>query len=405
MTLINTCRERNIDDISVGTRIIAQPSAQELVGDTIVPSSARRRENQPIELLVDGISDGVSGFAVHLRDWVRHLVRYGVKVQIPTHRNSEYPEIVKLHGTKVDHPIKLYFLPGGGFPPKNPGEYTVGYTVFETNEFPEYFRDNAENVDLLWTANRFNYDRYVKVGIPREKIEIFPEGVDTEIFNPYVPHSLKKKVNSFYFGSVIGWSARKGIHILLKAYLEEFERSENTFLFVSGGWYAMGHAEAELEAVKREIDKTTFPEVILDWSDRLDIEMPSLFNSFDCFCLPSLGEGYGRPLAEAASCELPVITTNHGPMNEIITESTGYLIDVEKIAPCPECDWICDWYKNADFSHPSEKHLRDLMRTVYEDYDTAKSKAKKAREFIKANHNTATIIEKVVEKLGRIRER
>lgn len=403
MTVINTCRERN--DIGVGTRIIAQPSAQELVEDTIVPSSTRRRENQPIELLVDGIADGVSGFAVHLRDWVRHLVRYGVKVSIPSHRNSEYPEIVKLHGTKVEHPIKLYFLPGGGFPPKNPVDmFTLGYTVFETNEFPEYFRDNAENVDLLWTANRFCYDRYVKVGIPREKIEIFPEGVDTEVFNPYVPPSLKKKDGSFYFGSVIGWSARKGIHILLKAYLEEFERSENTVLFVSGGWYAKEHAENELRNIRKEIrNKTTFPGVILDWSDRSDWEMPALFNSLDCFCLPSLGEGYGRPLAEALSCEIPTITTNAPPMSEIVNESTGYMIDIEKIAPEPYADWICDFYKGADFFHPSGEHLRRLMREVFAHPDEAKAKAVKGREFVKHTNNTAVIIEKVIKRLCEIR--
>ena len=403
MTVINTCRERNIEDVGVGTRIIAQPSAQELVGDTIVPTSARRRENQPIELLVDGITDGVSGFAVHLRDWVRHLVRYGVKVSIPSHRNSEYPEIVKLHGTKVEHPLKLYFLPGGGFPPKNPVDmFTIGYTVFETNEFPEYFRDNAENVDLLWTSNSFNYDRYVEVGIPREKIEIFSEGVDTELFNPMVPPLLKNKKDKFVMGNVCGWSERKGISVLLNAYLKEFEREENTILFISGGWYAKDHAIAEVESIKKGIRKANFPEVILDWTDRSDWEMPALFNSFDAMCYPTKGEGFCRPIAEAAACEVPVITTDAPPMNEIITEYTGYLIDVEKVAPEPRCDWICDFYRGADFFHPSEEHLRALMREVFAHPEEAKAKAVKGREGIKKKHNTALIIENVVKRLTEI---
>jgi len=403
MTIINTCRERNIEDISVGPRIAQPLVSQELAETTFVPSLSRRRENHPIELIVDGIAEGVSGFAVHLRDWVRHLVRYGVKVQIPSHRNSEYPEIVKLHGTNVEHPVKLYFLPGGGFPPKNRKDmFTIGYTVFETNEFPEYFRDNAENVDLLWTSSKFCYDRYVKVGIPREKIEIFPEGVDTELFNSMVPPLLKNREDSFIFGNVCGWSERKGISVLLNAYLKEFEREENCVLFISGGWYAKDHAIAEVESIKKEIRKANFPEVILDWTDRSDWEMPALFNSFDVLSYPSKGEGYCRPIVEAAACEIPVITTNAPPMSEVINESTGYMIDVEKVATEPRADWICDFYKGRDFFHPDENDLRTKMRYVFEHYDEAKAKAKKGREFVKKNHNTAFVVENVVKRLAKL---
>ena len=402
MTILNTCRERNIEGVGVGTRIIAQPTAQELVEDTFVPTPWRR-ENQPIELLVDGIADGVSGFAVHLRDWVRHLVRYGVKVSIPSHRNSEYPEIVKLHGTKVKHPIKLYFLPGGGFPPKNPVDmFTIGYTVFESNEFPEYFRNNAENVDLLWTANTFCYDRYVKVGIPRDKIEIFPEGVDVERFSPFVPPLLKKDKNSFTFGNVCGYSERKGMGVLLNAFLKEFEHKEDVTLYISGGWYLKNKAENDVKEVKKTINKANFPEIVLDWTDRNDSEMPALFNSFDALSYPTKAEGYGRPLVEALSCEIPTITTNAPPMNEIVNESTGYMIDVERVAPEPRCDWICDFYRGADFFHPSEEHLRALMREVFAHPEEAKAKAVKGREDIKKNHNTVSIIEDVVRRLSEI---
>lgn len=402
MTIINTCRGRNIDnDIGVGTRIIAPPPlpiiTQELTEATIIPSPAWR-EGGPIEVLIEGLADGTSGFAVFLRDWARHLAKYGVRVFIPPHIKSEYPEIVKMHDTKVTNPIQLTIIPGGCFPAKNPDRYTIGYTLFETNEFPAHFKNSAENLDSIWTGSKFCYERFVKVGIPKEKIEVFPVGVDTELFNPYIPPSLKR-TKTFRFATVIGWSARKGIDILLKAFLKEFDMSDNVVLYVNGGWYAEKVAVKEVEEIKKEIGGSNFPKIELDWSVQTDFEMPSLFNSFDCFCLPSRGEGYGRTLAESSACEVPCITTDYGPMNEIINDSTGYKIDVERIGPEPRADWICDFYRGADFAHPSENHLRELMRTVYEDYDTAKRKAEKAREFVKANHNTATIIEKVVKRL------
>lgn len=398
MSVINTAQPQRIRG-----RIITQPPQtieDELV--KITKDTIRQRQRTPIELIVDGIADGPSGFAVHLRDWVRHLVRYGVKVHIPHNRNSEYPEIAKLHDTEVEHPIKLFFLPGGGFPPKNPEEYTIGYTVFESDKFPEYFKDNAENVDLLWTASQFCYDRYVQVGIPKEKIEVFTEGVDAERFNPFVSPLLKRDKKSFTFGNVCGYSERKGMGVLLNAFLKEFDRKESVTLYISGGWYLQKKAEDDIRKVKKSIKKANFPEVVLDWADRNDSEMPAVFNSFDALSYPTKGEGYGRVLAEASACAIPVITTNAPPMSEIINESTGYMIDVEKIAPEPQADWICDWYKKADFYYPSEEHLRALMREVFTHPEEARAKATKAREFVKQHHNTSFVIEDVVKRLSEI---
>lgn len=391
MAFINTCRP----ELGIGVSI-AQPSV------SIIPELAATTPAGGIELLIDGIADGTSGFAVHLRDWARHLAKYGVQVFI--HRNSEYPEIVKMHDTKVTNPIELSIIPGGGFPPKNSDRFVIGYTVFETDTFPEYFRDNAENVDLLWCASKFCYDRFVKVGIPREKIELFPEGVDIELFNPHVLPLLRKE-GKFLFGCVVGWSERKGVSVLLNAFLKEFDRSEDVALYISGGWYARENAEREVEEVKKGISKSVYPRVILDWNDRLDWEMPSLFNSFDCFVLPSKGEGYCRPVVEALSCEIPTISTDYPPMNEVLNKNNGFPIRVEKIAPEPRADWICDFYKDADFAHPSEEHLRALMREVFEHHDEAKAKAANGREYIKKKHNTSLIIEDIINRLVEIKNR
>ena len=362
-----------------------------------------KRSDEAIELLIDGIAEGTCGFSNHLRDWARHLTKYGVKVYIPNNRDSEYPEIEKM---KIDpndkniKPIEMLIYAGGGFHKKNPNRTVIGYTVFEVVKFPGYFKENAENVDLLWTASKFCVDRFLQLGVPKDKVELFPEGVDVELFNPYVPPSLK--TTDFIFGSIMGWSERKGVSVLLNAYLKEFGREEEVTLYISGGWYAQKVAEKEVEETKKTIKKTSFPRIVLDWSNRNDFEMPALFNSFDCLCYPTLGEGYCRPIVESLSCGVPVIVTDAPPMNEIVSKDVGYPIMVDKVAPEPRADWICDYYKGADFFHPSEKHLRSLMREVFEHRDEAKAKAMRGRDFIKKEHNVAFIIEDVVKRLQEI---
>lgn len=402
MAFINTCQQQpGIEETGVA-HIIAQPSP---ITDELAeafPPSIPVREGA-IELLMDGLADGTSGFAVFLRDWARHLAKYSVRVFIPPHIKSEYPEIVKMHDTKVTNPIQLTIIPGGCFPAKNLDRYTIGYTLFEVNEFPVYFKNYAENIDSLWTGSNFCYERFVKVGIPKEKVEVFSVGVDTELFSPYVPPLIKNE-KKFVFGNVCGWSERKGISVLLNAFLKEFDRIEDVTLAIFGGWYAEKNALKEVEEVKMNIDKANFPKVILDWNNRSDWEMPALYTSFDALCYPTKGEGYCRPNVEALSCGVPVITTDAPPMNEIVNDSIGYPIKVSHVGPEPRADWICDFYKGADFFHPDEEHLRSLMREVFTHPDEAKAKAKKGREYIKKNHNVALIIDDVVKRLMEIEE-
>jgi glycosyltransferase involved in cell wall biosynthesis len=206
------------------------------------------------------------------------------------------------------------------------------------------------------------------------------------------------------FLNICGYSERKGMRTLIKGFLKEFDSKEDVELWIFGGWYSEQKAQEEIDELKRDIQKASFPKIILDWSDRRDEEMPGLFNSFDAGVFGSKGEGYGRPLAECAACEVPVITTAHAPMTEIITKDTGYLIDVDHLGPEPRADWICDLYKGADFVHPSEKSLREQMRDVYDDYEKAEAKAKRGREYILQHHNTATCVETAITRLREIQQ-
>ena len=367
----------------------------------------KKRDSKTLEVVFDGIANGPAGFAVHLRDWARHLDNYGVKVNIPENRDCEYQEVAKLKKTKVENPIELLNYPGCSFRPlTESAPAVIGYAVFETNKFPVVFKQNSEGADIIWTASQFCYDRFVEIGIPKEKVEIFPEGVDTTRFRPDL-EPLIPRTSSMRFLNVCGYSERKGMRTLISAFLKEFDKKEDDVeLWIFGGWYSKGKAQEEVDELKQDIkNKTSFPRIILDWTDRLDDDMPGLFNSFDAGVYPTKGEGYCRPLAECAACGVPVITTNYAPMSEIITEDRGYLIDVDHIGPEPRADWVCEFYKGADFVHPSEESLRALMRDVFENYETAEAKAERGREYIVQHHNTATIIEKVVKRLKEIRDK
>ena len=398
-TLLNTAAQQ-VGSQGVGVVRIVQPSTSSESREGTIPYMIAQEGG--IDLVIDGLADGTSGFAALLRDWARHLTKLGVRVHIPPHRISEYPEIVGMHNIKVNNPIELTIIPGGGFPSKPTNKYQIGYTLFETNEFPTYFADTAKNINALWTGSNFCAERFAKAGVPKNKIEIFPCGVDTELFSPYVP-PLMKNDKKFVFGNICGWSERKGISILLNAFLKEFDRTDNVSLAIFGGWYAKENALREVNEAKAGIGKANFPEIILDWNNRSDWEMPGLYTSLNALCYPSKGEGYCKPIVEALSCETPVIATDAPPINEVVTVSVGYPIKVSHIGPEPRADWIHDLYKGANFFHPSEEHCRSIMREVFTHPEEAKARAVKGREFIKKKHDTASIMEDVAKRLMEIK--
>jgi glycosyltransferase involved in cell wall biosynthesis len=45
--------------------------------------------------------------------------------------------------------------------------------------------------------------------------------------------------------------------------------------------------------------------------------------------MPSNAEGFGHTIVEAMSCGVLVLATDHPPMNELVDESRGVLIEVE----------------------------------------------------------------------------
>jgi len=81
-------------------------------------------------------------------------------------------------------------------------------------------------------------------------------------------------------------------------------------------------------------------------------DMRDLLKTADCFVLPTRGEGWGLPIAEAMAMQLPVIVTNYSGPAAYITDENAYLLSV-----LPDLD-------DLSFAAPNMTHLMELMRQV-----------------------------------------
>jgi len=264
------------------------------------------------------------------------------------------------------------------------GNYRIGYVMFETQDTPKIFiRSLMANVDELWVPSTFNLASFTEAGYTKP-IFAMPLGVDTDRFNPEKVLPFNAELgNKFVFLSIMGWSARKGVDILIEAYLREFSDKENVLLYLKGAYYRESVARDELKQITSKVGKADAPKIRIDFNiypEGTEDMFPRLYKSADCFVLPSLGEGWGLNYTEAMSMELPTIGTRATSQVDFMNDKNSFLIDVEQYRPEPKCNWICPQYIGGNFSIPSMTHLQQLMRQVYSDKELADKKGKQARK-------------------------
>lgn len=88
---------------------------------------------------------------------------------------------------------------------------------------------------------------------------------------------------------------------------------------------AGGHGWNNTEIYKRIAQSPARKNIILTGAVSDDL-LPALYANAEVFVLPSLQEGFGIPLIEAAACGVPLVTSNRSSMKEI-AEGSGVLID------------------------------------------------------------------------------
>jgi glycosyltransferase involved in cell wall biosynthesis/Flp pilus assembly protein TadD len=268
---------------------------------------------------------------------------------------------------------------------KNPGfQRYIGFTMFEGENLPKEWIEGCQYMEEIWVPTKFNYDTFIRAGVPKEKLRITPLGVDTKVFNPDMTLPMQiPGVKGFNFLSVFQWTKRKGWDILLKAYLKAFTKDDDVALVIRS--YYRNDREAE-SLVRNYIESLGYkindiPRIsVISQPLRADL-MPSLYKACQAFVLPTRGEGWGLPYLEAMAMGLPTIGTRFGGNLEFMRDDNSYLIDNLGIEPVDE-EQIRDnpLYFGTQWGIPSLEHTIQTMRRVYEHPEEARMKASRARQ-------------------------
>jgi glycosyltransferase involved in cell wall biosynthesis/Tfp pilus assembly protein PilF len=242
--------------------------------------------------------------------------------------------------------------------------------------------------------------------MPADRVVVIPNGVDTALYAPGAPRLPLSTRKRFKFLFVGGTIHRKGIDILLEAYVSAFKRSDSVCLVIkdmgTSSFYRDVHAKEMIDAVRSRpdapeieyIDRTLSPE-----------EMAGLYGACDCLVQPYRGEGFGLPIAEAMACGLPVVVTGAGAALDFCSEETATLIPARLVRLGEKRIGDMDTVDYPFLAEPDRTALVRILREVRKDKKGVARKAAAARERIVRDFGWAGACAKVAERVRALRER
>lgn len=180
-------------------------------------------------------------------------------------------------------------------------------------------REEAEyaEADLITVPSQFNFDSFVRQGVPAERVRVLPYGVNLDRFHP----SGTPDTEHFDVIFVGGMSLRKGVPDLVRAFLD-FRHPRKRLSFV-------GTPSTGLIDMLRGRGL---------WSDDFRVlghvpqeRLKDIMSRAHVMVLPSIEEGLALVQAQAMACGCPIIATDNTGARDLFDDGVeGHILPIRR---------------------------------------------------------------------------
>lgn len=388
--------------------------------------------NKPLLLLMSPVATR-SGYGARSRDIARALInsdKYDVRIwSTPwgsTPMNALNPNNPKdkviidrlLPEPKLDRQPDIFIQITVPNEFQRLGRFNIGITAgIETTRCSGPWIEGCNRMDLILTSSEHSkatfmnsiYDKVdkntqQKVGELRveKPVQVLFEGVDLDIYSKTAAidetvittlSSVKEKFAFLFVGHWLNGDFgedRKNVGAMIRTFLETFKNKQNTPALI----LKTSHANfspldridilRKIEIIKSNVvNATRLPNIYLIHGDLEDEEMNSLYNhpKVKAHISFTKGEGFGRPLAEAALSGKPVIASDWSGHTDFLKHGVklpGSLTQVHQSAAWEnvimrESEWF-----TVDYGYASK-----VMKDVFDNYKNYEIDAKKQATLIR----------------------
>ena len=380
--------------------------------------------------------DTFSGYGARSRDFVKALIQLKGEewdIKIMPQRWGDCP----WNFLSKDNPLRQRFI---SQLPQQPdiwmqitvpnefqpvGKYNIGVSAgIETTIFPGEFLEGFNRMNLNLVSSKHSKDvalstQFEKrdqqqkvVGIIKceKPVEVLFEGLDLEKYNKKPQNSglLKDIHEDFCFLYTGHWlpgafgEDRKNTGLMIKTFLETFKGSGKKkpalILKTNHVNYSLLDREEILKKIHQIKDMVggVLPNIYLLHGEMTDDEMNQLNNDnkVKAFVSFTKGEGYGRPLAEAAITGKPTIVSNWSGHVDFIHPEYNVLIggDLKKVHKTAANQFLL---KDSQWFNINTDIASRAMKDVVKKYKQYFEKSRKQTQYLKDNWSFNEMVKKL----------
>jgi glycosyltransferase involved in cell wall biosynthesis len=273
----------------------------------------------------------------------------------------------------------------------------LGNYAWEETEFPpQYVADFNRTLDLITVVSRQTRDLLQNAGVSTP-MALVGNGIDH--LGQQTPEPLPTSLPAGYrFLHISSCFPRKGVDVLLRAYGDAYRAWHDVVLIIKTFPNPHNTIEQDLAALQQA--DPDFPQVHLLQDDWTPGQIVSLYQACQAFVLPSRGEGFGLPAAEAMLHQLPVIATGWGGHTDFCTPQTAWLVR-HTLQPAQSHMGL----PGSLWAEPDRAHLAELLETLpHLPADALRQRTQAARQQVQANYTWAGVAQRTRQALEHLNQ-
>ena len=373
-----------------------------------------------------------SGYGERSRDLVRALIaldKYDIKIVSTRWGNTPMNALTDLDNdivsrllmTQLSEQPDIYMQVTVPNEFQRIGKFNIGVTAgIETNMCDPSWIEGCNRMDLILASSthakqvfeisvfdKLDSKTKQKIGeLKLEKpIEVLFEGVRLDKFKkeyskqPEIENTFSNIKEDFNFLFVGHWlpgafgEDRKNVSGLIKSFYEAFKNKSNApglILKTTAGTPSIMDRDEiikRINTIKESMDTKLLPNVYLIHGDLTEEEMNDVYNHPKVKTHVSFtkGEGFGRPLIEAALTNKPILVSNWSGHLDFLSSETSVLVGGKLTKIHPSTVWKGVLNEGAEWFTIDYGQAIAFMKDIFSDYKKYTEKSRKTYHHIKTN--------------------